>query len=50
MKNNWTDLKAITSRTEGSLDYRDVIYDRAFDKSSQNKLESVRYNAALEIT
>ena len=32
------------------LDYGDVIYDRAFNESSQNKLESVQYNAALAIT
>ena len=32
------------------LDYGDVIYDRAFNKSFQNKLESVQYNAALAIT
>ena len=27
------------------LDYGDVIYDRAFNESFQNKLESVQYNA-----
>ena len=32
------------------LDYGDVIYDRAFNESSQNKLESVQYDAALAIT
>ena len=32
------------------LDYGDVIYDRAFKKSFQNKLESVQYNAALATT
>ena len=32
------------------LDYGDVIYDRAFNESFQNKLESVQYNAALAIT
>ena len=31
-------------------DYGDVIYDRAFNESFQNKLESVQYNAALAIT
>ena len=31
------------------LDYGDVIYDRAFNESFQNKLESVQYNAALAI-
>ena len=32
------------------LDYGDVIYDRAFNKSFQNKLELVQYDAALVIT
>ena len=32
------------------LDYGDVIYDRAFNESFQNKLKSVQYNAALAIT
>ena len=32
------------------LDYGDVIYDRAFNESFQNKLETVQYNAALVIT
>ena len=32
------------------LDYVDVIYDRAFNESFQNKLEPVQYNAALAIT
>ena len=32
------------------LGYGDVIYDRAFNESFQNKLESVQYNAALAIT
>ena len=32
------------------LDYDDVIYDHAFNKSFQNKLESVQCNAALAIT
>ena len=32
------------------LDYGDVIYDRAFNESFQNKLESVQYNTALAIT
>ena len=31
------------------LDYGDVIYDRAFNKSFQNKLESFQYNTALAI-
>ena len=32
------------------LDYGDVIYDRGFNKSFQNKLESVQCNAASAIT
>ena len=32
------------------LDYGDVIYDRAFNESFQDKLESVQYNTALAIT
>ena len=32
------------------LDYEDVIYDRAFNESFQNKLESVQHDAALAIT
>ena len=32
------------------VDYGDVIYDRAFNESFQNKLESVQYDAALAIT
>ena len=32
------------------LDYVDIIYYRAFNKSFQNKLKSVQYNAALAIT
>ena len=32
------------------FDYGDVIYDRAFNESFQNKLESVQYKAALVIT
>ena len=31
------------------LDYGDVFYDRAFNESFQNQLESVQYNAALAI-
>ena len=31
------------------LDYGDDIYDHAFNESFQNKLESVQYNAELEI-
>ena len=32
------------------LDYGDVIYDRAFNESSQNKLDSIQYKAVLAIT
>ena len=32
------------------LDYGDIIYDRAFNESFQNKLESVQYDAGLSIT
>ena len=32
------------------LDYGDVIYDRAFHESFQNKLEPVQYDTALAIT
>ena len=32
------------------LDYGDVIYDRAFNESFQNKLEFFQCNAALVIT
>ena len=54
-QNNTIDQKAATSQTEGNidygdLDYGDVIYDRAFNKSFQNKLVSLQYNAALAIT
>ena len=54
-QNNPIDQKAVTSQTEGNidygdLDYGDVIYDRAFNKSFQNKLVSLQYNAALAIT
>ena len=31
------------------LDYMEVIYDRAFNESFRNKLESVQYNVALAI-
>ena len=39
-QNNPTDQKAVTSQTEGNidygdLDYGDVIYDRAFNKLSK---------------
>ena len=54
-QNNPIDQKAATSQTEGNIDYGDleygdVIYDRAFNKSFQNKLVSLQYNAALAIT
>ena len=32
------------------LDYGDVIYDRAFNGSFPNKIESVEYDAGLAIT
>ena len=32
------------------LDYGDVIYDQSYNTSFQQKLESVKYNAALAIT
>ena len=32
------------------FDYEDVIYDRAFNESFQNKLESFQYNVASAIT
>ena len=32
------------------LDYSDIFYDQAFDSSFHQKIESLRYNAALAIT
>ena len=32
------------------LDYRDIIYDKAFNESFHAKLESLQYNAALAMT
>ena len=32
------------------LDYADVIYDRAFNESFHQRLESIQYNAAITIT
>ena len=32
------------------LDYGDVIYDRAFNESFHQRLESIQYNAAIAIT
>ena len=32
------------------LDYGDVVFDQVFKKSFHQKLESIRYNAALAIT
>ena len=32
------------------LDYGDVIYDRAFNDSFHQRLESIQYNAAIAIT
>ena len=38
------------SFTRSHLDYGDVIYDQPYNASFSNKIESVRYNAALAIT
>ena len=43
-------LTIYKSSRRAHLDYGDVIYVRAFNKSFQNKLDSVQYNAALAIT
>ena len=43
-------LKIYKSFLRLHLDYGDVIYDRAFNESFQNKSESVQYNTALAIT
>ena len=32
------------------LDYGDVLYDQAFNKSFKEKLESIQYNACLALT
>ena len=32
------------------LDYGDIIYDQAYKESFPQKLKSIQYNAALEIT
>ena len=32
------------------LDYRDIIYDKAFNESFHTKLKSLQYNATLIIT
>ena len=40
----------LNSFLRSHLDFGDVIYDRAFKESFQNKLESVQYNAPLAIT
>ena len=32
------------------LDYGDIVYDRAFNESFHKNLESIQYNAAIEIT
>ena len=32
------------------LDYRDVLYDQAFDNSFHGKMESIQCNACLAIT
>ena len=36
--------------TRPHLDYDDVIYDRAFNKSFYQRLESIQYNAAIAKT
>ena len=53
-------LQAILSRTSlliiyksfirPDLDYSDVVYDQPSNNAFSNKLETVQYNAALEIT
>ena len=32
------------------LDYGDIIYDKPFNNSFQNKIKSIQYNACLAIT
>ena len=32
------------------LDYRDILYDKAFNQSFHQKIESIQYNACLAIT
>ena len=32
------------------LDYGDILYDKAFNESFHQKIESIQYNASLEIT
>ena len=43
-------LTACKSFLRPHLDYGDIIYDRVFNKSFQNKLQSVQYNAPSAIT
>ena len=47
-------LQAVLPRpsliTRPYFDYRDIIYDRAYNESFHQKLESIQYNAALAIT
>ena len=43
-------LKIEKSFLRPNIDYGVSIYDRAFNESFQNKLESVQYNAELAIT
>ena len=38
------------SFTRPHLDYRDIIYDRAYNSSFHQNIESIQYNAALAIT
>ena len=35
--------------TRSRLDYADIIYDQAYDSAFHDKLESIQYNACLEI-
>ena len=32
------------------LDYRDILYNKAFNESFHQKIESIQYNACLAIT
>ena len=33
-----------------NLDYRNIVYDQAFNNSFYDRLKSIQYNAALAIT
>ena len=43
-------LRVYKSFIRPLLDYGDIIYDKAFNESFHEKLESLQYNAALAIT